>query len=214
MPARPPVSNREEEPVLPPRLRVPLLCSRCVGAAWVSIAVAAAVSGCGPSSSSNDCSADDDPQPCCATGGKTSGDVSVQVVDGPAFRQALERHRGKVVLVDFWATWCKPCIEGFPHVVELHRRHADRGLVVIAVSMDEPKDKERVEKFLVKQGAAFDALLSRYGMGSEAAEVFGVGALPHYRLYDRQGKLVKDFASGGPPLDPREIDRAVEELLE
>jgi thiol-disulfide isomerase/thioredoxin len=141
-------------------------------------------------------------------------EVSVRVIDGPGFQREIEHHRGKVVLVDFWATWCKPCIEGFPHVVELHRRYADRGLVVVAVSMDEPKDKERVEKFLVKQGAAFDALLSRYGMGSEAAEVFGISALPHYQIYDRQGKLVKSFASGGPPIDPQEIDGAVEELLE
>jgi thiol-disulfide isomerase/thioredoxin len=169
--------------------------------------------GCGHASSRDDGNAadgltsrrDDDKKPV---------PVAVQLIDGPAFQKAVARHRGKVVLVDFWATWCGPCREGFPHVVELHRRYADRGLAVIAVSMDKLKDKPQVEKVLGEYGAAFECLLSRYdGMGSEVAEVFGFSALPHYQLYDRQGKLVKSFASGDSPIDPQEIDRAVEELL-
>ena len=188
---------------------------RSLSAALCALITGLALGGCGSSPSTDRGDTADGPKTSVAAGDAKPVEVSVREIDGPGFRQAVERHRGKVVLVDFWATWCIPCIKGFPHIVELHRRYADRGLVVVAVSMDEPKDKARVEKFLARQGATVENYLSSYGgLGTEAVEAFGVGALPHYQLYDRQGKLVKNFASGtGPPIDPQEVDRAVEELL-
>lgn len=140
--------------------------------------------------------------------------ISVRIVDEKEFAQVLGQHRGKVVLVDFWATWCAPCVAMFPHTVALHERFADRGLAVVSVSMDEPSNEQKVLEFLQSQRAAFDNFISRYGTGSESFEAFGVedGTLPHLQLFDRQGKLHKRFSGGS--LTTAQVDKAVEELLE
>jgi len=139
--------------------------------------------------------------------------VAVRAIGEKEFAQVLQQHRGKVVLVDFWATWCAPCVAMFPHTVALHRQHADRGLAVISVSMDEPADEQKVLAFLQSQGAAFDNFISRYGTGSESFEAFGIddGTVPHVQLYDHQGKLHKRF---GGSFTAGDVDKAVQELLE
>ena len=60
-------------------------------------------------------------------------EIHVQVADRQAFDALVEQRRGEVVLVDFWATWCIPCVQQFPHTVDLHRKYAGRGLAVISV---------------------------------------------------------------------------------
>jgi thiol-disulfide isomerase/thioredoxin len=130
----------------------------------------------------------------------------------------LRRHRGRVVLVDFWATWCEPCMELFPHAVELRRRFAGRGLTVVSLSMDDPERQAAVEEFLARQDAAvteMEHFISRDGAGPQPFGDYQItgGALPHLKLYDRQGKLRKLFGGDGGPIDPRQVDRAVEGLL-
>jgi thiol-disulfide isomerase/thioredoxin len=141
--------------------------------------------------------------------------VRLEVIDEAAFAKVLGEQRGKVVLVDFWATWCLDCMELFPHTVQLHERFADRGLTVISVSFDDPdKDRAAALEFLAKQGATFLNFISPYGAGTRSAEAFGLEAgLPQMDLYDRQGKLRKSFGGKSGPVDPQELDRAVEELL-
>jgi len=144
--------------------------------------------------------------------------VTVQVADRAGYERLLQQHRGKVVLADFWATWCIPCVKQFEHTVELHQKYAPKGLAVISVSLDEPDDRESVQEFLAQKGATFDNLLSSSGAGNEAFRAFEIenGALPHYKLYDRQGKLRKTFAAD--PLATKQftsedIEHAVQELL-
>lgn len=147
---------------------------------------------------------------------ESSENVKLEVTDEAALAKVLEAHRGKVVLVDFWATWCPECMELFPHTVELHKRLADRGLVAISVSFDDPdEDRAAALGFLTKEGATFENVISQYGSGPESFERFAIpdGALPHFKLYDREGKLHKVFASGEESIETEQIDRAVEELL-
>lgn len=139
--------------------------------------------------------------------------VAVRVVDEEEFARALERHRGKPVLVDFWATWCTGCMERFPGTVALHRRLAKRGLVTVSVSLDEPEDEAKVLKFLRAQGADFENFISRFGGGTESFERFHLGKmLPHVQLLGRDGALYKSFS--GEEVAEAEIERAVTELLE
>jgi len=141
--------------------------------------------------------------------------VTVRVVDEAEFAQALQQYRGKVVLVDIWATWCTSCLELFPHTVELSKRFADRGLVVISLSIDDPENESGVLEKLVSNGAAFDNFISRYGGSTKSLDAFGLedGVLPIYRLYDRTGSLHKTLRSSQGLIRAEDVDRAVEELL-
>jgi thiol-disulfide isomerase/thioredoxin len=143
--------------------------------------------------------------------------VSLSVTDADGLQAAIERHRGKVVLIDFWATWCLPCVEQFPHTVEMARKHRDGGLAVISVSMDSPKSEGQVRAFLEKQQAEFDNLIGSYTSAVEATKAFQLpGPVPCYRIYDRDGKLQREFS-----VDPRaakqftaaDVEAAVAELL-
>jgi thiol-disulfide isomerase/thioredoxin len=143
-------------------------------------------------------------------------DVPLHSIDAPGLARVLEGQRGHVVLVDFWATWCGPCLELFPHTIAVQRRFGQRGLVVITVNLDDPDNLSAVSKFLGQKGAITANYYSPYGVGPAAFTAFGIddGALPHVRLYDRQGKLHKTFASGGKAIDPEAVERAVAELVE
>jgi thiol-disulfide isomerase/thioredoxin len=141
------------------------------------------------------------------------------IVDRAKFDDQIARLRGRVVLVDCWASWCVPCVEQLPHAVESSRRHRDAGLAVVTLSMDSPQDFDQVRAVLIHKGAgSVTNLISEFGAGSESADAFDVpgGALPHYKLYDRTGKLRRTFG-----LDPAakrqftmaDVDAAVAELL-
>jgi thiol-disulfide isomerase/thioredoxin len=141
----------------------------------------------------------------------------VRLIDEKDLDKVLRSHHGKVVLLDFWATWCESCVENFPHTVKLHHDLANKGLAVIGVSMDEPEDAPQVRKFLASKKAVFENFQSRLGGSSdESMAKFQIrnGTLPHLRLYDRAGKLRKVFPpEGGKKLDPTAIEREVRTLL-
>ncbi len=141
--------------------------------------------------------------------------VTLRTLDPADFHDVLARHGGRVALVDFWATWCSPCVEWFPHTVELQRRLAGRGLSVITVSMDDSDQTAAVQDFLQRQQATSENFINRDGAGSQSFDEYQIpSGLPHLKLYDRRGKLRKTFAAGASPVDARQIQRAVEELLD
>lgn len=142
-------------------------------------------------------------------------EITLQKADEKEFATWLEAQRGRVVFVDFWATWCVQCVELFPHTVDLHKQFGDRGLTVASISFDDPADETPVKEFLARQGATFANFITPYD-AMEAAEAFAIdgGALPHLRLYDREGKLVKKFFQGPEnKFQPSDIDREIEALL-
>jgi len=190
-------------------------------AAFAAWTLSIVLSGCGDPASSDPASgqlgtaspAADSSNPDNATEAEPA--VGLRVGDSAVLAEVLEEHRGKVVLVDFWATWCLACMEQLPHTVDLHRRWGDRGLAVISVSLDDRDSESRVRRFLTDQGATFDNLLSTHGAGLKSFDDFGMedGTLPHYRVYDREGRLHKSFGAGAGPFDVKDIDRALESLL-
>jgi len=149
------------------------------------------------------------------SGRPAASEVTLREADEKQFAEVLHQYRGKVVLVDCWATWCGPCVKLFAHTVQLHQRHAEEGLVVISVSFDEPEDKQRVLDFLKSKKATFDNFIYPHGLGPKAMKAFDVPAgLPHLKLYDRHGNLYKTFgAEQSAAIDEKQIDQAVEELL-
>jgi thiol-disulfide isomerase/thioredoxin len=135
----------------------------------------------------------------------SSPDGSVRVTTpcrSDAVEQALADAKGKVVLIDCWATWCGPCVASFPLLVEKHKKYADKGLAVISLSTDDAEDGDEVFAFLQKQKATFTNLhmpLDASGFQWLKEKIGHRGSIPHAALFDRSGKRVWT----GHPMDPK-----------
>jgi len=111
---------------------------------------------------------------------------SAEVSNGPL----LDGLKGKVVLLDFWASWCDPCRRSFPWMNEMQRRYAGSDLLVVAVNLDQ--DRKLAEKFLAAVPAGFRV---EFDQGGALATQFGVTAMPMSFLLDRKG-IVRERHSG------------------
>lgn len=124
-------------------------------------------------------------------------------LDASALKQAVAREKGRVVLLNFWATWCVPCREEFPELSKLQTRNQEAGLRVIGVSTDFPKERAAVEKFLSKERPSFPNYRKKSGGEDQdfidAVDSSWGGELPFSVLYDRAGKKVRVY-SGSLPL--------------
>jgi len=145
--------------------------------------------------------------------------ASLRIVDAEQYAEQLKKLEGKVVLVDFWATWCGPCKEQFPHSNDLAKKLGERGLSVVSVSFDDPDNQDAVASFLNSHPGPMTHLLSSYGAGVESFDNFAIegGAVPFFKLYDRTGKLRYQFC-GDPEgvkgvISIEELDGKIEELL-
>ena len=141
-----------------------------------------------------------------------SSQTPVRTIDRAEFDNVIRQHKGHVVLVDFWATWCDPCRRLFPQTVSLAERYSGRGLSVVTLSVDSASAEPDVRDFLASQHATGENFMVRDGGGAQAVQDFeiGSGAIPYLKLYDRQGRLREQLE--GP--DPAEVDRAVQRLLD
>jgi thiol-disulfide isomerase/thioredoxin len=92
--------------------------------------------------------------------------------------------KAKVVLVDFWASWCEPCKQSFPVMEEFHKRYGDRGLLIIAVNVDE--NRPDMEAFLKKNTATFTIVRDT---NQKLVEKAGIATMPSPFLIDRAGKV-------------------------
>jgi thiol-disulfide isomerase/thioredoxin len=177
--------------------------TNCVAAIGLGLIVSLASAGCDSNTGAK-------PQAALAP-------VSLVATDAEGLRAAIESHRGQVVLVDFWATWCLPCVEQFPHTVELSRELGERGLAVMSVSMDSLKSEARVREFLEKQDARFENFLGNYDTALTATKAFELpGPVPCYRVYDREGKLHREFGvdpQAAKQFTAEDVEAAVRELL-
>lgn len=136
---------------------------------------------------------------------KPAPDIELKLINGSAFRPS--NAKGKVLVLDFWATWCAPCKASFPKVDAIYKKHAARGLEVVAINEDE--DQKKVPAFLDEVKPSFTIAFDNNGKGAEA---FGVETMPSSFIIDRRG-VVRYAHSGYHPDDAAVIEAEVEELL-
>jgi cytochrome c biogenesis protein CcmG/thiol:disulfide interchange protein DsbE len=111
-------------------------------------------------------------------------DFNLKDADGKAVK--LSDYKGKVVLLNFWATWCGPCKIEMPWFVELQKEYGPQGLQIVGVAMDDAS-KDEITKFVKEMGVNYTILLGKESVGQEYG---GVNVLPTTFFIDRDGKIV------------------------
>ena len=117
----------------------------------------------------------------------------------------LKEYRGKVVVLDFWATWCHGCKEEIPWFSEFQRKYGDKGLSVIGVSLDEDGWK------VVKPFIMTEAIPYRIVLGNDsAAKAYGISNMPDTFLIDREGRIAATYAG---MVDRKGLEKNIQKLL-
>lgn len=102
--------------------------------------------------------------------------------------QKLSALRGRIVVLSFWATWCGPCQEELPHLSQLSQQYAGNGVQFIAASIDNAKDRGKIQPFLTKNTIDLNVWV---GANSEILQSFGLGAIvPGTVVIDQQGEII------------------------
>jgi thiol-disulfide isomerase/thioredoxin len=120
-----------------------------------------------------------------------------QLVDLAGYKELVAKYQGKGLLVTFWATWCQPCREEYPMIIELAKEYAPQGLAVVGVSLDEDADMGLVRQFLDKSHPGFPNYRQKPGVDADAFYQ-GVnpdwrGTMPQTDFYARDGHLARYF---------------------
>ncbi len=108
-----------------------------------------------------------------------------------------EENSGKVVLYNFWASWCKPCVHEFPDLVKLYNKYKDKGFALIFISLDDTEEIEsKVKPFLKKNNVDFVTYYNSISNIEDLINYFDKdweGAIPSTYIYDKKGKQVNKF---------------------
>lgn len=102
-------------------------------------------------------------------------------------RKSMESYKGKVVMLNFWATWCGPCKQEIPDFIELQKEYGDQGFEIVGISLDEAGHEAAVKGFVKQKGMNYDVL---FDDGSVAQAYGGVRSIPTTFLINREGEIV------------------------
>jgi thiol-disulfide isomerase/thioredoxin len=125
--------------------------------------------------------------------GKPAPDFELDLLEGGRFR--LAQRKGRVLVLDFWATWCGPCMQAMPQVERVMQEFRERGVELVAVNLQE--NPEQITNTLERQKLHPSVALDRDGT---VAEKYGAHAIPQTVIIDRKGTVARLFVGGGPRL--------------
>jgi len=136
-------------------------------------------------------------------GSSTAPNFTLQDLSGK--NVALSDLKGKVVLLDFWATWCPPCRASIPGIERLHKTYSSKGLVVLGISLDDG-DWDSVKKFAKEAGMTYPVLKST----DEVASKYSVRTIPLVVLVNKEGVVAKQILGYG---SDEELENEIKALL-
>jgi len=135
--------------------------------------------------------------------GSTFPDFSAKDIQGGAL--SVANHKGKVVLLDFWATWCTPCVQELPNVIKTYDKYHAQGFDVIGISLDQQKSK--LTSFLQEKNMTWPQYFDGKGWQNELALKYGIRSIPATFLLDGNGKII------GKDLRGEDLSEAVAKAL-
>jgi len=138
--------------------------------------------------------------------GQVAPNIEGTLLDGKAF--SLNANKGKVILVNFWASWCEPCREEMPIIEAYLKKHKTQGFEVLAITLDKPSDLAQAQKIMQNYSFLFadkkQMDYSAYGR---------IWRIPSTFIIDKQGILRKNGLTGDPKVDTKLLEELVSPLL-
>jgi len=126
--------------------------------------------------------------------------ADLPLIDLAGYNQVLAKYRGKPLVVTFWATWCEPCRDEFPLLVELQKQYAPQGLAIFGVSLDDDADMNLVRRFLARNQPGFSNYRQKPGIDVDAfyrgVNPAWTGTMPETIFYGRDGHIIGHFVGG------------------
>ena len=119
---------------------------------------------------------------------KAAPDFALKSVEGKIVK--LSDFKGKVVVLDFWATWCPPCRKGIPDLIEIKKEYEKKGVEIIGISVDDKKTVEQVKSFVKDQKMNYPVL---YADSKVTSDFGGVESIPTSVIIDKKGNIVNRY---------------------
>jgi len=173
------------------------------------LTLAIALAGCGATSDSGKGAASADSADSAGLVGNPAPDFSVKTIAGGKGTLSLASLRGKVVIVDFWGTFCEPCKKSFPKLQDLNARYASAGLQIVGISEDEADDKDKIAGFADTYGSKF-ALA--WDEDKSVARSYKPQTMPSSFVIDKKG-VVRYAHVGYHDGEEVEVEKEIKELL-
>jgi peroxiredoxin len=124
---------------------------------------------------------------------KTAPDFALKSVDGKIVK--LSDYKGKVVILDFWATWCGPCRKGIPDLIELKKEFGKMGVEIIGISVDKKEDMEVVKSFVKDQKMNYPVV---YADSKVSSDYGGIDSIPTSVIIDKKGNIISQYVGLHP----------------